>query len=305
MLSIQDVGLSIFSDTPKNLYILGGSEYGIKDKYIEVLISKIGKKQEYDSVTDIINFMSRNHIIVPPPQVYVVRYDKGFVSNIKDLAPKLSSLDILGILVLIYEDDKDVTKLDKYFPDNTAIIDPVGIKMLLKYLKADFPKLDAKSIEYAAKNSTNYYQAKNICRCLDIIKEKSILSEKQIISLFDIHSEYSNSDIQIAIASRNFYALMKIVDNYDGDLQGILYQFLRVMVEMDKIQSNKYSNSPLKEYSKKWKRADIYYMFNHTYDAIKSLRSGYVADVKDIIIYLAALMMFQTIPDTKLLLSNR
>ena len=301
MLTIQDLGLSIMGDTPKNLYILGGSEYGIKDKYIEMLISKIGKKQEYDSVTDIINFMSRNHIIVPAPQVYVIRYDKGFVSNIKDLAPKLSSIDILGVLVLIYEDDKDITKLDKYFPDNTATINPVGIKMLLKYLKSDFPKLDAKSIEYAAKNSTNYYQAKNICRCLDIIKEKAILSEKQIISLFDIHSEYSNNDIQIAIASRNFYSLMKILDNYDSDPQNILYQILRVMTELDKIQSSKYSNSPLKEYANKWKKADIYYMFNHTYDVIKSLRQGYVADTRDVIIYLAALLMFQNIPDTRLL----
>ena len=35
MLTIQDLGLSIMGDTPKNLYILGGSEYGIKDKYID------------------------------------------------------------------------------------------------------------------------------------------------------------------------------------------------------------------------------------------------------------------------------
>ena len=39
MLSIQEVGLSILGDSPKKFYILGGSEYGIKDKYIEILVS--------------------------------------------------------------------------------------------------------------------------------------------------------------------------------------------------------------------------------------------------------------------------
>ena len=44
MLSIQDLGLSILGDSPKNFYILGGIEYGIKDKYIEILESKIGPR---------------------------------------------------------------------------------------------------------------------------------------------------------------------------------------------------------------------------------------------------------------------
>ena len=37
MLTIQEVGLSIMGDAPKNLYFLGGSEYGVKSKYIEFL----------------------------------------------------------------------------------------------------------------------------------------------------------------------------------------------------------------------------------------------------------------------------
>lgn len=302
MLSIQDVGLSIFSDTPKNFYILGGTEYGIKDKYIEILVSKVGKKIEYDTVLDVIKLFSKHHIIPLQPQVYIVRYDKSFVSSAnKELADKLLSLDIVGTLVLIYEDDKDVTKLDKVFPDNTASIDPIDTKHMIKYLTSDFPELDKKTVEYAANSSSNYYQAKNICRCLNVIKDKVLLSEKQILSLFDIHSEYSNNDVQVAIASRNFNSLMKITEHYDGDLQNILYQFLRVMIEMDKIHSSKYSNSPLKQYAKNWRGADIYYMFNHVYDAIKFLRSGYVVDVSDLITYLGSLMVFQTIPDTRLL----
>ena len=302
MLSIQDIGLSIFSDTPKNFYILGGTEYGIKDKYIEILTAKIGKKVEYDTVADIISFMSKHHIIPLDPSVYVVRYDKAFVSSAnKELATKIQSLNIIGTIVLIYEDTKDLNKLDKLFPENTASIDAIDIKHTEKYLKSDFPEMDVRTIEYAAKHSSNYFQAKNICRCLYAVQDKVLLSEKQIVSLFDIKLSYSNEDLQIAIASRNFNALMYITDHYEGDVQGILYQILRVMVDLDKCQNGKYSNSPLKKYAKNWTRADIYWMFNHTYDAIKSLRSGYTIEIPDLITYLGALMMFKNIPEMRLL----
>ena len=302
MLSIQDVGLSILGDTPKNFYILGGSEYGIKDKYIEILTSKIGAKLEYETVMDVVNEMSKYHLIPLQPQVYVVRYDKTFLTQAtKEMADRILALNIIGTLVLIYEDPKDLTKLDKVFPDNTASIDAIDIKHMVKYLKSDFPKLDDKTIGYVAKNATNYYQAKSICRCLDVIKDKVLLSEKQIVTLFDLQNSYSNDAIQEAIAGKNFNALMYLVDHYDSDPFGILYQILRVMIELDKIQSSKYSNSPLKKYVKYWKPADIYFMFNHTYNAIKLLRSGYTVDVVDVITYLGALMMFQSIPDTKLL----
>ena len=302
MLSIQDVGLSIFSDNPKKFYILGGSEYGIKDKYIEILTSKIGSKIEYDFVMEVVNLMSKYHIIPLQPQVYVVRYDKGFVSSAtKELAAKILSLNILGTIVLIYEDTKDITKLDKLFPDNTASIDPIDAKPLTKYLRTDFPDLDKKSIDSVIKHTTNYYQAKNICRCLDVIKDKTLLTEKQIMALFDIQPNYSDADIQVSIANKDFNSLVYMSEHYDGDVQNILYLILRTMVELDKCMTGKYVNSPLKKYVKNWTKPDIYYMFNHTYNAIKSLRSGYIVDTLDLITYLGALMRFKNIPDLRLL----
>ena len=245
--------------------------------------------------------MSKHHILPLQPQVYVVRYDKDFVSKAKDLASRILSLDIVGTLVLVYEDEKDLNKLDKLFPDNTASIDSIDIKHMSKYLKSDFPDLDDQTISYATKHSLNYYQAKNICRCLNCIKNKVILSEKQIVSLFDIQPTYSNNDVQIAVADRNFNALVYIAEHYDGDPQNILYQILRTMIELDKIQNSKYSNSPLKAYAKKWTKPDIYWMFQHTYEAIKSLRSGYTVDVSDLITYLGALLVFKNIPEMRLL----
>lgn len=302
MLSIQEIGLSILGDSPMKFYILGGSEYGIKDKYIEILTQKIGPKIEYQNVMDVVNLMSKNHIIPLKPQVYVVRYDKVFLTTAtKELATKILGLNIIGTLVLVYEDDKDVNKLDKLFPENTATIDYIDAKHTEKYLKSDFPDLDPKTISYAAQHSSNYYQAKNICRCLYLVKDKVLLTEKQIVSLFDIKTVYTNDDVQVAVANKNFNALVYIAEHYEGDIQNILYQILRVMIELDKCLDSKYSNSPLKPYVKKWSRPDIYYMFNHTYDAIKSLRSGYTVSVEDLITYLGALMVFKEIPDLRML----
>ena len=301
MLGIQDIGLSIMGESPKNFYILGGVEYGIKDKYLEILVSKIGPKIEYPTVMDVISLMSKDHLIPLQPQVYVVRYDKAFVNQAKDLVDRVLSLNIVGTLVLIYEDEKDLAKLDKLFPENTASIDPIHVSHLIKYLKSDFPKLDERTIKAVAAHVGNYYKAKNICRCLEALNGKVVLSEQQIVALFDIQANYSNQDIQVAIASRNFNSLVFIAEHYDGDRQNILYQILRVMIELDKIHSSKYSNSPLKQYAKKWTAPDIYYMFNHTYEAIKALRSGYTVDVLDLITYLGALMVFKNIPEMRLL----
>jgi hypothetical protein len=198
--------------------------------------------------------------------------------------------------LLIYEDDKDISKLDKLFPDNTASVDAIDIKHLTKYLVSDFPELDKKTIEYAAKHATNYYHAKNICRCLNVIQGKMLLTEKQIISLFDIKLGYSNDDLQIAIASKNFNAIMYITDHYEDDPQSILYQILRVMTELDKIQNSKYSNSPLKKYAKNWTKYDIVMMFENTYSALLESRSVSGYDVRNALVYLLAAMRFSPIP---------
>ena len=301
MLTIQETGLSILGDSPKNFYILGGSEYGIKERYIEILTEKIGSKQEYAKVVDVIAIMSKYHIIPLEPHVYVVRYDKEFLTQAKDLVSKIAALDIVGTLILVYEDPKDLAKLDKLFPENTSSIDPIDAKHMAKYLNSDFEGINPQIVKYVTKHVHNYYQARNICRCLYAVQDKTLLSEKQILSLFSLQLNFTNDDLQVAIASRNFNALIYIAEHYDGDVSGILYQILRVMIELDKIKSSKYSNSPLRDYARKWTPVDIYWMFQHTYEAIKSVRSGYAADIYDLITYLGALMLFNPIPNTQVM----
>lgn len=302
MLSIQDVGLSIMGDSPKNLYFLCGTEYGIKEKYIDILVDKIGSHKEYSNILDFISLMTKNHIIPLLPQVYVVRYDSNFISKLnKELADTLLTLNIVGTLVVIYDDDKSTAKLDKFFPDNTAVINEVSSKYLAKYLKSDFPDLDKKVIAMITKYVTNYYQARLISNCLNYVKDTMSLSEKEFCTLFGIMSVSHNSDIQIAIADRNFVAYLHLLDNYDGDLSSIFYTIMNTMTELDKVLDNKYANSPVKKYVDKWSRADVYYMFNHTYNALATIRSGAIVNIYDVLIYLGALMKFKNIPNLEVL----
>ena len=302
MLTIQELGLSIMGDTPKNLYILGGSEYGIKDKYIDILCSKIGPQIQYPDFLSVLDLMTGFRIIPLQPQVYVIRYDKSFFPKLGPaLVDRFNSLKIVGTIVLLYEDDTDISKLDKHFPNNTAIINAIDPKHMAKYLSQDFPDLDQTTIKYAATRSCNYYQAKNICRCLNCIKDEILLSEAQIASLFDLNTYKTEEDIQIAVASRNFRDYILAVDNYDGDPTRILYTILRTMIELDKIMDNKYTDSPLKKYVKEWTRSDVYYMFNHVYRILQSLRQGITANMEDILIYIGALFKFQRVPDLEVL----
>lgn len=305
MLSIQELGLSIMSDSPKNLYILGGSEFGVKEKYIDILSSKIGSKIEHSSAVDLIASMDKKQLIPIPPSVYIVRYDKSFLSKISEkngeFAVKVKNCKINGCIVLIYENDSDINKCDKYFPDNAAIVTHIDSKFVIKYLKSDFPDLKDEYCAIAAKISSDYYQAKNIARCLCSIQDKVLLNENQIRYLFGLDTSYSDNDITQAIANRDFASLVYMSERYDGDIQNILYIILRTMIELDKCLDNKYTQSPVQKASKLWTRYDIYWMFNHTYNALKQLRLGYTTDPSICIIYLASLLRFKQIPSLQAL----
>lgn len=305
MLSIQELGLSIMSDSPKNLYILGGSEFGVKEKYIDILSSKFGSKIEHSSAVDLIASMDKKQLIPIPPSVYIVRYDKSFLSKISEkngeFAVKVKNCKINGCIVLIYENDSDINKCDKYFPDNTAIVTHIDSKFVIKYLKSDFPDLKDEYCAIAAKISSDYYQAKNIARCLCSIQDKVLLNENQIRYLFGLDTSYSDNDITQAIANRDFASLVYMSERYDGDIQNILYIILRTMIELDKCLDNKYTQSPVQKASKLWTRYDIYWMFNHTYNALKQLRLGYTTDPSICIIYLASLLRFKQIPSLQAL----
>ena len=302
MLTIQDLGLSIMGDSPKSMYILGGTEFGIKEKYIDILCSKIGNRIEYANTLDLIASMEKKQMIPIPPAVYVIRYDKVFISKLNaELAQRINKCKINGCIVLIYETDAEINKCDKFFPENTAAVMHIDSKFIIKYLKSDFPNLKEEYFKIVANIASDYYQAKNICRCIYSIQDNYTLTEGQIKYLFGMDTTYSDNDIMLAIANKDFASLVYMSEHYDGDIQNILYLMLRTMIELDKCLDNKYNSSIVQKASKYWTRYDVYFFFNHVYNALKQLRLGYTNDPSLYIVYLAALLRFKNIPNLQAL----
>lgn len=298
MISIQDLGMQILNHNPQKFYIFGGCEYGIKIRYIEELEKHYGNKEEYTSVSDLLNTMNVKHIIPLKPTVYIVRYDEIFASQISEkYANKIRRCNIVGTVVCIYDNPKIVTKMDKYIPEFTTTIDSVNPEFIKKYLKSDFPKINDRLLNVAVRCSTDYGQAKNICSSMMFdLDHINHLSDIDIEILFGHQYISTTSQIRIGVASKNFGYLLKLIETYDGSLDTIIYTLLQTMIDLDKLQSNKYIQMDIKDYVKFWKREDIYYFFMHSYDQLKKLRSLSSYDASNSLIYLFGLLKFQNIP---------
>lgn len=298
MLSIQDLGMQILNHSPQKFYIFGGTEYGIKMRYIDELGKYYDAVEEHTSVSDLINLMSTKHIIPLQPKVYVVRYDEVFQSQISEkLATKIKACKIVGTIVCIYSNSKVITKMDKYLPEYTAVIDAVSPQFVFKYLKSDFPDLPDRLINVSLKCSTDYGQAKNICESMTFdAAEINRLSDDEIERIFGYQNLSTQTQVRQGIAARNFNYLMDVVNRYDGELDNILYSILQTMIDLDKLLSSKYGNSDIRDYVKLWRPEDVYYMFMHTYRELKKLRSNSSYDVQNSLIYLFGLLKFQKIP---------
>lgn len=304
MISIQDLGLSILSPNPDKFYVIGGQEYGIKDKYISKLQDLYGTKLEYPTVIEVIDLMSKKHIIPLQPALYVVRYDESFVSQISAaLADRIRKCKIIGTVVCVYSESKHIDKIDKFLPEYVSAIDSVNPKFIEKYLHSDFPKLDDRSIKVAVNASSNYGQARNICKSMMYAKPESLakIDESKLALLFGCREVSTDTEFQKGIAARNFNYLVKLLDSYEGDLDSILYTILRTALEIEKILSSKYSNSELASYRNKWNVQDCYYLFMHTYEELSKLRSNTSAHVYDSLIYLFSLLTFTKIPSVEVM----
>lgn len=304
MISIQELGLSILSDSPNKFYVLGGTEYGVKDKYIDKLTEFYkGEKYEYPTVKDVIDMMSTRHLIPLKPALYVVRYDESFVSSLSDtVANKVKAAKIVGTLVCIYSDEKHLTRIDKFLPEFTGQIDSVNPKFIEKYLKQDFPKLDDRSIKLATKCASNYGHARTICKSLSNADKDIIaaMPDRELEYLFGCSNKSVESDVRIGVASRNFKYLHRVLSTYEGDKDGLYYVTLQTMIDMEKVLTSKYSDLDIKEYKKFWKLEDVYHMFMHTYNELSYSRSSLTSSsIESSLYFLFALLTFKDIPSTE------
>lgn len=305
MISIQDLGMQILNHKPQKFYVFGGIEYGIKMRYIDELEKYYGKKEEHQSVSDLLSFMNTKHIIPLGPCVYVVRYDEVFASQINEkFANRIKNSKINGTIVCIYDSDKIITKMNKYIPNYTAVIDVVNPQFVAKYLKSDFPKLSDRLINIAVNSTSDYGQAKNMCYSMMLDFDNiSKLQDNDIEKLFGRETISTSTQLRIGIASRNFNYLINIIENYDGTLDDIIFTMIQVMIDLDKIKTNKRTQLDIAEYGNYWSVEDIYYMFMHCYDQLMKIRSLSSYDPYDSLIYLIGLLKFQRIPSLEVMKS--
>ena len=300
MLSIQQLGLEILNHKPRKFYVLGGSEYGIKARYIDELAKYYKQKIECNTVSEIIASSKVKQLIPLGPALYVVRYDEEFGSNISaDLAKQILNLKIDGTVVCLYE-TKYFSKIEKYLPDNSSFIEPINQNMIVKYLKSEFPNCSTHLVTIAANICRNYGHARNICIGMSACNPAIIddMSDEEICKLFGYVEDSGNKEMQIAIASRKFANGNKCISKYTESYDAVIYDFLSVAVELDKLFDKKRVESNLSEYANLWKRQDIYNLFMQAYNQLSLIRSLSV-EPQNCLTYLAGLLQFNNIPSVE------
>ena len=287
MRTIQDVGLEIFNHTPAKFYAFLGPEYGIKCRYLDMIAETYkGSVVEADSVQSVISMMKTKHIVPLQPSLYIVRYDETYLSSLDNASfMKLKDIKMIGTLVMIYQTEKQCSKVEKYLPDISVYVGNVDIKFVEKYLKQDFPNLDSRLVKLAAYCGTDYGHAKNIGGCMNSVPSNEFMSyqDSDICKLFGKVDEVDDKVLQIHIAARDVNFLMSNINKFLENTDNTIYTLMSTMVEFDKIWGNKYSDSPIKKYQKVWSREDVYYMFMHGYHQLRLRRSISVNDENQLI----------------------
>lgn len=301
MKSIQDAGKEILSKHPCKFYVFIGEEYGIKQRYLDILSTVYARTITYEHVSDIIAMCQTKRIIPLPPTLYVVRYDEEYVKSLNDKSElQMKKLNLPGTLVLIYEDKKQSDKLEKYLPSYTTSIDKVDIKFMIKYLRQDYPNLSENVCKYICDICNTYGQANMFAKCLSTLPNSrlSTLSKSNVQSVVGYSAQSTDSLVKAGVAARDVSYLLKIIDIYEGDYNNIFYDILSTMIDLDKLKTNPYYDCEAKPYSKGWSGPDIYNMFVLTYDTLKISRSYGQVDTKELIISLISNLAFSPIPSS-------
>ena len=304
MISLQEAGTQILGGSPGKFYILLGEEFGVKTKYIEAMTATYGEAVEAASVTEVLSLFKTKHLIPIKPKLYIVRYDDAFVTSLTEAVDKqVKSAKIIGTVVCIYENAKHNAKLDKFLSEYTVMIDKVSPQFIRKYLHNDYPNLPDRLINIAESISANYGHARRICESMSNADVSRIfkLTDAEISKLFGYSDFATEQEIKRGVAGRNFNYLVQLVDRYDGEVDSLLYAILSTMLELDSNMDNPRRQSDLREFTKRWTREDIYYMFSQTYEVLKKLRSISVADPKNLLIYLLGLLQFDNIPSLEVM----
>lgn len=293
MIPIQEGAKQIYSDNPNSVYFLTGPEYGVKLQYIQVLALKFNNQvEEYPSLSQLIDTLSKKSLIPRSPKVYIVRYDKEFVSK-----PNLNilKLKVSGVIVGLYQDDSDEAKLDKSFPNNVLRINYLTPQIASKHLSNEFKDLPEMFIQDAVEIGVDFYSSKLICLAMSHLPKSELhnISKAQLQSLFGHQSIYDTQTFKLSIASRNFKLAIKEIESYDGDKSLLIYDILSTFLEIAKVLEKSYSDSFVKPYVHKWNSRTLQMMYDIAYEQLNILRNYSNYSAYDSLVYICSLLQFK------------
>lgn len=284
MLTIQEVGNEILTNHPRRFYVFCGTENGVKDKYIEHLQSFYGKKVEMDSFAEL-----ASQLQFPPlvsiPTLYVIRYDKEFLSKVNEqTAEQIENLYIDGTVIMIYSENAS-SKVVKHLGDYTIDIAPLNDMLKLKYLSQEFPQISSIVLGNVIKLANDYVSARNVCSCISRLPAMKVndLSAEDIDKTFIIRAGVDEGAIRNDIFSRDVCKALTDLDNYDGDKNYLFYNIMNTMTTLEK-QNNR-----------GWNKEDIVLFNDLAYRFLLGSRTIYV-DLYNLLVILFCSMGVSPIP---------
>lgn len=292
MLSVQDVGKNILTGIPSKFYIFCGTDYGIKCRYLDKIISYYGGKYKIcETANSVFSTMNKKHLLPLEPMAYIIKYDTEFLSTLDaKSANKIESCNIVGTIVLFYEESKHCQKCDKYLPNYSIDFVATNSKFICKYLSQDYSNfISDKTLQNIVAICGDYNKAETICKTLKLLyKDSSIeIDIKSLYKMYYSPSDLDNSELRKAIIHRDFSKCMNIVE-YLPDFSQVYHIILSTMMTLEKTPSGK------------WDIPNIYNMFNQTYNQLKLSRK-YTFDIYNSVVYLLSLLRFDNIPSIEVL----
>lgn len=300
MLTIQTVGSEIFKNAPRSFYVFGGPEYGVKMEYIAQLTKHYGKCIVSDTVDNVLSIMHSRHLVPIDPAVYLVKYDSVFISGLNEsVAQSILATKMLGTLVCFYESDKDITKCEKYLPDNTVCINYLNGATLRKHLKAEYPQLSQTFLGIAERYSNGYTDGQNLAKSLSLVScDTDNIPPDSLAEMLGKHRAVDEAKMKECIASRSFSNILETYEAYSVDLETLHYTILSTMLELEKLKTNSRADSALSgsDYHKLWSVSDIYHIFMHTYNELSKIRTVSNYSIADSLMYLFMLICMSPVP---------
>lgn len=297
MLTIQQAGMEILGNNPGYLYFFCGTEYGVKNKYIEHLSTLFNHVMEVDSLDELFTSFNKKRLISTSSTLYICRYDFDFLKKLD--VNRVKKQDGCCV-VAVYEDEKSFSRLNKVFPDNVVRFDAVSDKFVLKYLSNDFPDIDERYLNLVAVSCTGGYgQAKIVCSQFNCIRNSlSTIEDEKLLSLAGLGSKLTEQNMMKYAAARNFSGVMKVVDSFEGDVSNLINGMCHVAIELDKAMDSR-SPTEYSKYVKFWSREDVYNFFDQAYTQTLSMRSSLSTDAYSVMVYIASLLRFNKIPSVE------